>query len=202
MKRSTKKILFLALLTCVLLGATKTIHSLFGAPLSADGETFTVEVEDLNVFIDGAFGPTATIENGETLTKKIKIENKTNGDMFVRVMILPTLETSAGKVFSPRLGKEVLIGGMTTSWVAGEDGYYYYTKVIEGSEKSEPLIEDVTLHHVPSGGQEELSIQLKVESINTSKDGFVEAWWQGVEPTAADEPYYSIYTALDSQTTN
>ena len=195
------KFLFLLTLTFLIISLTKAVHTLVASPLSRDRDIFTVEVEDLHVNIEETFPTVTNFKVDETYKKEVKIKNTTNGAMFVRVMILPTLETPEGKVFSPRIEKEVQLTGMDAKWVDGQDGYYYYTDVIKEGKKSEFLMKEVMVTgHTLSKGKEAFSIQLKVESINTVKDNFVEAWWQKIEPTASDEPYYTVYTDLDSLT--
>lgn len=195
------KFLFLLTLTFLIISLTKAVHTLVASPLSQDRDIFTVEVEDLHVNIEETFPTVTNFKLDETYKKEVKIKNTTNGAMFVRVMILPTLETLEGKVFSPRIGKEVQLTGMDAKWVDGEDGYYYYTDVIETNKKSGFLMKEIMVtDHTLSKGKEAFGIQLKVESINTVKNNFVEAWWQKEVPTASDEPYYTIYTNLDSLT--
>ncbi|MBP1044618.1 hypothetical protein I6N95_26765 [Vagococcus sp. BWB3-3] len=204
MKTKKKQlVIFYVIFTLFLLGMTKTVHSLIAAPLAKDRETFTVEVEDLHVQIKEEFPTVSQMKLDTAYKKEVEIENKTNGDMFVRVMILPTLETDEAKVFSQRLGKEVILTGMDSKWIDGQDGYYYYTDVIKDKEKSDFLMKTVKLtNHSLSGGKETFAIQLKVESVNTSKNGFVEAWWNNAVPAVTNVPYYTIFSALDGLTPN
>lgn len=196
--KKKKTVLFFITLTLLLLVITKTAHTLLAAPLSKDHEVFPVEVEDLNVQLEEDFPSVTNVEIDQSYKKEVTIKNKTNGTMFVRVMILPTLETPGpiSKVQSIRLGTELLITGMDSEWVDGEDGYYYYMDKIEEGDSSEFLMTDITLtSHSVTGLNEELTIVLKVESTNNAKYSYRDAWWNNHIPVSGD-PLFVIDGAL------
>ena len=72
-------------------------------------------------------GPTTTVrEKFKNWQKTIQIENTGDVDCFVRAKVI------AGSQF------EITAEG--SDWTTGDDGYYYYSKVVPVGEMTEPII--------------------------------------------------------------
>lgn len=77
-------------------------------------------------------GPTTTVrEKFKNWQKTIQIENTGDVDCFVRAKVI------AGSQF------EITAEG--SDWTTGDDGYYYYSKVVPVGEMTEPIIASITV---------------------------------------------------------
>ena len=112
--------------------------------------------------------PTPTpVPPGGSVTKKVSVRNQGDVPCYVRVMLTFSEDNVS------------LEGGDTENWVVGEDGYYYYTHVVEVGDSTTDLFDSVTIN----GEAEATEIRVNVyeESVQTT-DGSVtyedyeEAW--------------------------
>ncbi|MGG5329930.1 hypothetical protein [Enterococcus sp. AZ163] len=149
------------------------------------------------------------IEVGQPVKKEVLIENTGTIKQFIRVMVLPEVRASiAGdtnkQVLALVIGKDLLLENMaTTDWKDGGDGYYYYVKeALEPKKTTSKLFASIKLSNNLSKQYHdaELSLSLKVETINCQVESYRQAWWQGSIPT--DQPLATVDDALKNKADN
>lgn len=150
------------------------------------------------------------ITKDQSVGKKVTVKNTGTINQFIRVMVIPEVQTA---VAGDALNKEVLplvIGTdlsleslNTTDWKDGGDGYYYYVKeAVEPKKATTSLFEGIKLSNSISDKyhEAEFLLSLKVETINCNEMAYRQAWWQGNTPTSA--PLNTIDDALKSKVDN
>lgn len=152
---------------------------------------------------------TETVKN-QSRNKEVRIQNKGTIKQFVRVMVLPEVRTSIvgddqnEQVLPLKIGTDIILEEMvTTDWLDGGDGYYYYIKeAVKPNDFTSYLFKKVKLSDQLSDqyDQAKLSITLKVEAINCAKGAYQDAWWQGATPT--ESPLKEVEEALKTKTEN
>lgn len=131
-----------------------------------------------------------TISNGETVVKKVQIQNVHSDkypttDTFVRCRIVPILRDQEANNIATKVS--YTINGKHDLWreetVNGET-YYYWTKVLPRGERTDYLFESVTLtSEIPDGAYLELQVLVDavqarpyVELKDKEKAPVYEAW--------------------------
>ena len=195
-----------AICVCVLIGGSYLVYA---AMTARDRKQNDFQVGQVETKIDEVFDGTITeIEKDVSRTKEVRIQNTGTIKQFVRVMVLPEVRTSIvgdaqnEQVLPLVIGADLELEEMATAdWVDGGDGYYYYIKeAVEPGEYTSYLFKTVKLsdqladryHHA------DLSITLKVETINCAQFAYRDAWWQGSTPSEA--PLNTVDDALDDKT--
>lgn len=136
------------------------------------------------------------IQIGETKAKKVTVKNTGNLGLFVRVMVFPQIEVpqndSDGN-YSPLLleanmGKEIE-AVISSEWIDGEDGYYYYTGKVEPGDASLPLFSEVALSSSVSSAYTGavFDMQIKSETVPSANYQYRKAWWNKDTDTAPAE---------------
>ncbi|EOI05052.1 alternate signal-mediated exported protein [Enterococcus moraviensis ATCC BAA-383] len=190
MKKSKKIIYILwmlpVLFLCLLIGSA----TVYAAMTVRDEKQNLFQIGNLQTTIEEIFTETTTILPDKPVEKSVSVTNTGTVDQFVRVMLQP--EISVGndedkRVFPSKIGEEMLLDLNDTDWKLGEDGYYYYLKVLKSgkSNRTETLFTQVKLKN--GLGQEYdkavASLLVKVEAIGCVKYTYRDAWWQGAIPT-------------------
>ena len=77
---------------------------------------------------------------GTTVTKIAEVKNTGAADAWVRVQVTQSIQRD--KELYPNDGL-VTLDCNTTDWTQGEDGYFYYNKVLKPGEVTEPIFTNV-----------------------------------------------------------
>ena len=125
------------------------------------------ELEDLPEFVskeNGAFN----VMPGQTVSKIPYVDNSGTADFYTRIRLTSTI-TVDGK----ELPTDVLELDIADSWTLAEDGWYYYTKAVTPSERTEPLFTGVTF--VAGMGNEyqnaEVTIEVEAQAVQSKNNG-------------------------------
>lgn len=100
-----------------------------------------------NLFLIGRVDAIVNEEyNAENNIKNnIYITNKGNTDGYVRVAIIVVLKNNDGKILGVRPKENVdytIQKNLSSNWIEGKDGYYYYIKPLKPNENTDNLIDE------------------------------------------------------------
>jgi predicted ribosomally synthesized peptide with SipW-like signal peptide len=125
------------------------------------------------------------VDKGITYEKEVTIQNTGTAPAYIRVNLIPSWEKDGQLIPN----NNVVYGGLNTvDWVfRPEDGYYYYRKVVNPEELTEPLFESVTIdpnvvginNHNYEGATLKLSILAEI--VQEANDAASSVW--GFNPT-------------------
>ena len=122
----------------------------------------------------------------------------------MRVLVQPIIfanDSSGATPLPAEIGTEVLIT-IHPDWVLGEDGYYYYTKVLMPGKTAPNLFEQVTLAGTSVLGPEyinaTLKIEVKVEGVDYYKWNYRNAWWENPASPPASGVLGTVETTLSA----
>lgn len=198
-KNKRKKISYakkwmLIVLSLVLIFTIGTfLRDVYAANKSIDEEVNNFRLSDLKGTIQEKFIPSKELKIDTPITKNVAIKNDQNQDMFIRVLVLPTIiGTSSGgeELVLPTKFKgenaQIEIPFDATNWIDGEDGYYYYIRKLKKNETSSSLFKHVTIISKNLDQQylnAQVKIEIKLEGVNSTAYAYRDAWWQGTSPT-------------------
>lgn len=134
--------------------------------------------------------PVTGIMPGEEHSKIVHVHNVGENPAWVRVKVEIYAEDEAGE----HLDTDVLTINYNTgnsSWVRGEDGYFYYTQALApNTATATPLFEKVTMAEATGDDYQNamIIIDVKAESIQYQNNtDFAKAWPRGVEIIPLEE---------------
>ncbi|MDF9824912.1 alternate signal-mediated exported protein [Breznakia sp. PF5-3] len=124
---------------------------------------------------------------GTAATKKVQFSNRGNADVIIRCTYLEywhndkTLSNTFDHDGIPSTQEVDTVtkqwtnywaDGNGSEWVNGNDGYYYYTKVLKAGDTTKPILNSLTMHgDLPSiYAQEKYILTFKVEALIVSSD--------------------------------
>lgn len=186
-------------------------YLVYAAMTASDRKENDFQIGQVETRLDEVFDEEITeIPKNTSITKEVRIHNTGTIKQFVRVMVLPEVRTSIEgddqneQLLPLEIGTNLELGEMATAdWLNGGDGYYYYIKeAVEPDQYTSYLFKTVKLSDQLNDryDQAELSIALKVETINCAKFAYRDAWWQGTTPT--ESPLKDVEDALNTKTEN
>lgn len=120
----------------VFMAAAGTGTAVFAYLTDSDSVRNQVEMAANHIEIQEEFEPLEDPAPGDVITKKPRIANLSNIPVYVRMSA--EFSSLAGKQQCEPLK-------ILDSWELMDDGYYYYKKVLEAGERTEPLFEFVQL---------------------------------------------------------
>lgn len=192
-KSITPKKWALIVLSVVLVFAIGTVlRDVYAANKSTDEEVNNFRFSDLKGTIQETFTPSKEIKIDTPITKKVAITNDQNQDMFIRVLVLPTIivtDSEGEDLVLPASFKgenaQIEIPFDTADWIDGQDGYFYYVKKLKKNETSSSLFKQVTI--ISKNLEEqylnaEIKIEIKLEGVSSTAYAYRDAWWQGTIP--------------------
>lgn len=149
------------------------------------------------------FTPPGTVEIGKSYSKKVTIKNEEKAPLFVRVLVQPEMTTSDGQVLlASNIGKEIQLD-IGSDWLLGEDGFYYYKKVLNANETTQPLFTKVTLaNNLDANYQNmKLTISIKSETVSAAGINFRDAYFHGTTPSQSNLKIIdSLYDSISTKT--
>ena len=162
--RSVLNLLFLiGIVTSVSTGSIMAYLS------DADKVSNELSVGGNNISVDEEYD-SETIEPGERIPKKVRIQNDGPNDCYVRVRALFT---------DSDVGQYATIDWNTSDWIYNEeDEFYYYRSAVSAGDKTSYLMTYVQFHEdIPEYSAKEVELIIYAESYQA--DGFssyTEAW--------------------------
>lgn len=147
-----------------------------------DSETNKFGVANIDVEIDEKFDPT-TDWNGISYDKVVKVQNNSTGPALIRISIQKRWVDENG---NPWAGDANLIklnfseheGNL---WVDGNDGYFYYKKILAEKEVTQAILDSVELNDIPDALKErykgkKVIVDVKTEAVQATVDGYNSTW--------------------------
>ncbi len=133
------------------------------------------------------FPKPGTVELGKTYTKEVTIKNEEHAPFFVRVLVLPEMTSQEGILLPSNLGQELVVD-IGNDWQLGEDGFYYYKKVVDYNETTTPLFTKVKIPTslADTYNNANLTINVKSETVSAAGTNYRDAYFHGVTPTETD----------------
>lgn len=193
--REEKKVLFFVLLFlagCFALGLTGGTMAYYHQEKRL-GNPFTTGSSQ--VALNEEFDPTSSFLPGEKVVKEAYFKNTGKTDLYLRIK--DPLSTATWIPEKDDAGRELDIKAVEINWSQSwkEDwqqlgDYYYYEKVLPAGEKTELIIESLSLNpevsndrHGPDYSEKTFSLNLKAEAVSSGSDG---TEW-GVRPIKQDD---------------
>lgn len=186
-------------------------YLVYAAMTASDRKENDFQIGQVETKLERVFdGNIKEITKSQSVEMKVTIKNTGTIKQFVRVMVLPEVQvavvgdSTSKQILPMAIGTDLLLEQLnTTDWKDGGDGYYYYVKeAVEPRKSTTNLFDSIMLSDNLSDQYDdaELSLSLKVETINCTEDSYRNSWWQGTTPT--EEPLKTIddilKTKLDS----
>lgn len=116
-----------------------------------------------------------------TVKSDVSIKNTGNVSAYIRAKVLVTWQVGADAVEiysrSPKENENYSVIWGDSSWVLGDDGYWYYTQPVAVGENTSDLIESI----IPIGEAPEgytLSVEILASAIQADPISVVETEWQ------------------------
>lgn len=147
-----------------------------------DSETNKFGVANIDVEIEEDFRP-STDWNGSSHEKVVKVQNNSTGPALIRISIQKRWVDENG---NPWAGDANLIklnfseheGNL---WVDGNDGYFYYKKILAEKEVTEAILDSVELNDIPDALKErykgkKVIVDVKTEAVQATVDGYNATW--------------------------
>ena len=107
------------------------------------------ETTEAKVYMDENFDPSDQWVPGEEKQKEVQLGNEGEMDTVLRIRFSPELKLSDGTKVTD---EDVLSGfvlnfaeGFGQNWVKGNDGWYYFKKVLKAGETTDTTLKSVTM---------------------------------------------------------
>ena len=123
------QLLVLFLLCTMLIGITA------GFLISSDSVTNRLSCGYNSAVITEKYEAPETIAKGESCTKEVSVRNEGSVPCYVRVF---------AEVSNPKTREVLDVDYNTSCWSKKSDGYYYYSRILNAGEVSEPLFTTLT----------------------------------------------------------
>ena len=146
-----------------------------------DVVTNNFNVATIDVDIKEDFTPPNNWD-GSVNEKLVKIQNNSTGPALIRVSIQKRWENNDGTSWA---GNTEFINlnfsnNKNNLWINGNDGYFYYNKILEKAELTDPLLDSVNLN-IPGELSnlykgKRVTIDVDVEAVQATLDGYNATW--------------------------
>lgn len=147
----------------------------------SDSVTNKFGVANIDVEIDENFTPPIDW-NGNSHDKIVKVQNNSTGPALIRISIQKRWVDEKG---NPWAGDANFIKlnfskNENKLWVDGEDGYFYYNKILAEKEVTEAILDSVELNIPPElkdrYKNKKVIVDVKAEAVQATVDGYNAAW--------------------------
>ena len=146
-----------------------------------DSKTNNFGVANIDVEIDEDFKPPNDWD-GSSNEKLVKVQNNSTGPALIRVSIQKRWVDGNG---NPWAGDSNFIKlnfskNENKLWVDGEDGYFYYNKILPKGDVTEAILDSVELK-IPEELKErykgkKVIVDVKTEAVQATIDGYNAVW--------------------------
>ncbi len=108
---------------------------------------------------------------GQSVEKEVRVQNTGVGDAWMRVRLTTVFED---KTLATQInGRDVVTIDLLDGWTEGEDGWYYYNKIVSADNYTTHLFKTVTF--APEMGNEyqgcTVSILVEAEAVQAANNG-------------------------------
>ena len=160
---------FLGILSLLIFGAAMAVYN---HSLKLDNEFNTA---DARVYIDERFDPNDKWVPGEEKEKQVWFGNDGDVDAVLRVKFSPELKLKDGEPVTDRVVldsfKLNFSSGFSGDWTVGNDGWYYYNKVLRSSERTDCTLESVTVSNLIGNDGHNVRIDYSSAVFTVNVDG-------------------------------
>jgi predicted ribosomally synthesized peptide with SipW-like signal peptide len=165
-------------------------YAWFTAAESVTNNLSTPQYQFIVEAVDVFTPPTEPLKPGSpAVGKDVGAVNTGQLPGFVRLMALPTVIAADGATVLPAsFGHEVVADFAAAAWVDGQDGYYYYLKVLPPGDTTDPkLFSQVKLAADLDQRYDgaTLTVEVKSEAIAIAKWSYRVSWWGSAAAPAA-----------------
>ena len=121
--------------------------------------------------------------DGTSYEKNVVIKNTGKSDSLVRVSLVSRWVDKHENPFSGDTSIVKFTPENPRNWINGNDGYYYYNKILTSGESTTPLLEEVSLDLTNLSEEEknlyedkQLIVDVNSECIQATEEAFNSAW--------------------------
>lgn len=147
----------------------------------SDSLTNNFGVANIDVEIDEDFKP-PTDWNGKPHDKIVRVQNNSTGPALIRISIQKRWVDSNGNPWAGDANfiKLNFLNNENKLWVDGEDGYFYYNKILAEKEVTEAILDSVELK-IPDEIKDryknkKVIVDVKTEAVQATEDGYNAVW--------------------------
>lgn len=138
--------------------------------------------ETVNTFSPAAMEITVQEDFDGKIKKNVRVENKSETAVYIRVALVPTWVNAAGEPMaqSASLGNLIFTNLPASGWIE-QDGYYYYTQPVSAGSITPELFTraEVKANAAPAGCT--MDLQVLAQAVQaTPKDAVTAAWGEAV----------------------
>ncbi len=131
---------------------------------------------------DGAGQPFTTVSAmpGSVVDKVVYVENVGSGAFYTRVKITPEVVDANGKLV-PLTDRSLLTLDLSTDWIPGTDGYYYYNGTLSPKAATSKLFKHVTFSKDMGNEYQNTTVHIyvtaeAVQAANLDQYGPIDVW--------------------------
>ncbi|KJU72112.1 hypothetical protein [Clostridium baratii] len=138
-------------------------------------------VANIDVDIDEDFKPPIDWD-GSSHEKLVKVQNNSTGPALIRITIQKRWLDEKGNPWEGDANfiKLNFSKNENKLWVDGEDGYFYYNKILAEKEVTEAILDSVELNISPElkdrYKNKKVIVDVKTEAVQATIDGYNTAW--------------------------
>jgi len=146
------------------------------------------------------------MQPGVKVTKQVSVENTGKSAALLRVKITPVWDAKGNLPQSDATEAVDLNLANNSDWIKGNDGYYYYTKVLAKGATSSQLLDSVdikgTFNMTEDYQNRGLTVKVESDAIQTTNGAWQDAWKTAEADPTVKAALEKIQTANTATTTN
>lgn len=191
---------WIALIGTILICSCFLVTATFTIPAANDSVSNDMILADLNVTLEEEFDDTILeIQPGQNREKIVRLVNYSDQPALVRAMVHPRIVAGDGKTILPVDTTVSCDMNTVDGWENGQDGYYYYTKVLYPGQSTQLFSKvslSASLDQAYMGARFFVTVKSEACIIN-NLDTHHSAWWSGSSPLAGT-PLAAIEQAIQN----
>lgn len=176
-----KKRIFISLVAIAFLLVGIRVGTTSAYFISEDKVTNNFQNGDIDIEVEEPdFEPPSEGWSGQKINKKVQVKNESIIPVLVRVNITPSwsIDKEGNLITS-------INGNISEKWIKGNDGYYYYTSILNAEETTNELLESVQAvvdkntvgeNFVGLYKDKYLQVDVKSEAIQVSEEACKKLW--------------------------
>ena len=146
------------------------------------------------------------MQPGVKVTKQVSVENTGNSAALLRVKITPVWDVKGNLPQTDATEAVDLNLASNSDWIKGNDGYYYYTKVLAKGATSSQLLDSVDIkgsfNMTEDYQNRGLTVKVESDAIQTTNGAWQDAWKTAAADKNVSAALEKIQTANTATTTN
>lgn len=105
--------------------------------------------------------PEFPIMPGDIVSKIVKVENTGSGSAYIRAKINVSFDSDTGEEALPTDCIKLNLG---SDWTLGNDGYYYYNKIVDSGEMTEFLFDSVEMDKDAGNEYQNQTLKISIDA--------------------------------------